>query len=276
LHKIGLLVNPRISETREVALRVGRIASGLGVESWTGTLADAEEQAEQLENADLVFTFGGDGTIIRASKVCSPLGIPIVGTAMGQLGFLAELQVAQIESSVPLILEGRYFVEERIMLHSELWREGCLMSSGEALNDVAMLRGAVPRVIEVIIHIDGSKLTKWVADGAIVSTPTGSTAYSLASGGPVAHPEVRAIILTPVAAHLNILQALVIPETAVVRLTLCGREQAVVSVDGQVNIDLREGDYVDVSMSRHICRLVRLQNTAFFYSRLLERLQRKG
>lgn len=275
LRKIGLLVNPRIVAATGVANRVAALAGAAEVASSIMTLAEAEEASASLRDFELVFTFGGDGTILRASKICAPLGIPIVGVALGQLGFLAELQVDRLDEDVPKVLRGECHVEERLMVHSELYRDGRLLSTNQALNDVVVVRGAVPRVIELVVDINDVRLTKWVADGAIVSTPTGSTAYSLASGGPVAHPEVRAMILTPVAAHLNILRSLVLPENAVVRLSLTGKEGAVLSIDGQINFGIVPGDHVTVTTSPDLCRLVRLQVRSYFVERLVERLQRK-
>jgi NAD+ kinase len=222
----------------------------------------------------------------------------LLGVNLGQLGFLAELTPAEVVSALPGILEGHYWVEERLMLRGRVRRTkdeelALSMVKGrktkdefqalhlgpaeyfDALNDIVVGRGSLSRTVRVEARIDGDYLTTYVADGVIVATPTGSTAYSLAAGGPILEPELQNLLLTPIAPHLTVVHSLVLPATAEVTLRVSTDHPASVTIDGQIDLPLEDGDTVIVTASPHVSRFVRLQPKAYFYRTLLERLSAK-
>lgn len=226
------------------------------------------------EQVDLVITLGGDGTILRAARACAPARIPILGVKMGRVGFLSEITPEQFSARV--LIDGTYWIEERTMLHASCTRNGAALGSFEALNDVVVGRGKLARVIRLTTFIDGDYLTTFVADGAIVATATGSTAYGFASGGPILAPEVKTLVLVPIAPYLSQIKSLVLPEGSRVLFRLQTDHRAILTIDGQIDVELESGDEVSVAASKHVARFARLQPRTYFYRTLVERLRERG
>jgi len=271
--RFGLLHHPKIPESQQLAQETETGLLALGVSVWR---ASAWEEAEVLQAAyesDLLITFGGDGTIVRAARVTAGQNLPILGVNLGRLGFLAELQPWEVSDRLEALVNGQYWLEERMMLHADLRRDQRVIQSFEALNDVVVSRGRVGRVVRLDTYIDGQYLKTYVADGVIVSTPTGSTAYSLAAGGPILDPQLFNILLTPVAPHLAVARALVLPTTVHVHLEVSTEYEATLTVDGQVDVPLNDGDAVIVRASPNVCHFVRMGERNYFYRTLLERLR---
>jgi len=245
----------------------------LGASVWRASAWDEAEVSKKAHEADLLITFGGDGTIVRTARTTADHNLPILAGNLGRLGFLAELQAWEVLDRLEPLVNGHYWLEERMMLHADLEREECIFHSFEALNDVVVSRGRIARVVRVDTYVDGQFLTQYVADGVIVATPTGSTAYSLAAGGPILDPRLSDMLLTPIAPHLTVATALVLPAEASVRLELSTEYEATCSVDGQVHVPLNDGDVVTVTASRHVCRFVHMGKRHDFYRTLLERLK---
>jgi len=194
-----------------------------------------------------------------------------VGINLGRLGFMTELSIDEARDKLAALLAGEGWVDERAMLQAELAGKWTY----HALNDVVLGRGTVSRVIYVETTIDGTPLTTYKADGVIIATATGSTGYSLAAGGPILYPQSREILLNPISPHLTFANALVLPPAAIVELKLRTDHQAMLSIDGQINLALESGDTIRVSLSPHAARFLRAQPPAFFYSTLMERLVSK-
>ena len=218
---------------------------------------------------DLVIAVGGDGTVLRAGHWCAPLGIPLLGINEGHFGFLVELERGVWPQMLPRLASREYRLEERMLLHVELWRGGKQAGAWEAINEALVGRGRIARPIHLAAHLDGSLLTTYVADGLIIATATGSTAYALAAGGPVLPPTLRNLVLVPVAAHLSMDRAIVLAEGANIRVELRRGEDAVLSVDGQQPVDVQLGDWVDLRASDFSLRFLRFQGPGHFYARLL-------
>lgn len=278
IKKIGILHHPRLPESLITANVLAERLSQLGASPWLASVRDEDAIAQQLPGLDLLMTLGGDGTILRAARLAAPHGKPLLGINMGQLGFLAELAPEEVLTKVPAILEGRFWMEDRLMLqvtsiHNE-HNEGRykLNTPLLALNDATVGRGLLSRTVRVETHIDGDYLTTYIADGVIVATPTGSTAYALAAGGPILQPELRNLLLTPIAPHLTVVHSLVLLPTAVVELKITTDHPSSLTIDGQNDIPLESGDVVTVTASPHISRFLRFQPKAYFYRTLLERL----
>jgi NAD+ kinase len=199
-------------------------------------------------------------------------GVPVLGVNIEHLGFLTELEPDEWMSALPRLLAGEAWVEERMMLYAEYHR-GDESQGYEALNDVVVSRGSLARIVRLETHIDGSFLTTYAADGLIVATPTGSTAYAFAAGGPVLPPQLKNILLLPIAPHLSMDRAIVLSQGAMVKVLVHTDHQAILTVDGQFEYELQDGDQVTVQASHHAGRFVRLQDRTYFYRTLMERLR---
>lgn len=222
---------------------------------------------------DCLLVLGGDGTLLHAARLASAAGTPLLGINLGQLGFLAELEPDDIFAGLERLLAGQYWLEERMMLASELEREGRVQALVTALNDVVIAKGAFSRMLELETCVNGVHVTTYLADGLIMASPTGSTAYSLAAGGPLVAPEVEAIILTPICPHTFYVRPLVIPAEKTVQVTLAtaAGAEVMLTVDGQVGYDLGQGDVIRVGRAGVRARLVRFGEHDF-YSTLRRKL----
>ncbi len=273
MKRFGLLHHPKIAESQSLAEEVRTALLAFGASVWRASAWDEAEVSKKAHESDLLITFGGDGTIVRTARTTAGHNLPILAVNLGRLGFLAELQAWEVLDRLEPLVNGHYWLEERMMLHADLEREERIIRSFEALNDVVVSRGRIARVVRVDTYVDGQFLTQYVADGVIVATPTGSTAYSLAAGGPILDPRLSDMLLTPIAPHLTVATALVLPAEASVRLELSTEYEATCTVDGQVHVPLNDGDAVTVTASRHVCRFVHMGKQHDFYRTLLERLK---
>jgi NAD+ kinase len=245
---------------------------GLGVSAWIGSAWDEAAVAGQAADLDMLVTLGGDGSMLRAARMASQRGIPILGVNLGRLGFLAEVQPAEWPERLRQVLAGDYWVEERMMLHAECWRGQDMLGSYEALNDVVVSRGSLARLVRLPTYIDGGYLTTYIADGLIASTATGSTAYALAAGGPIVPPELKNMLLIPLAPHLSLERAIVLSQGSRVRIKVHTDHSAILTVDGQSEVELADKDWVQVVASPRVGRFIRLQDRAYFYCTLMDRL----
>jgi NAD+ kinase len=229
---------------------------------------------QNLARFDLVITLGGDGTILRVSHICSQKNIPVLGVNLGRLGFLAELQRGDWEPGLEKVCRGEYWFEERMMLHVRQERADQTLGDWDVLNECAITRGGGMKMVQLETVIDGQPLTTYAADGLIAATPTGSTAYALAAGGPILPPELRAILLVPVAPHLSVERAVVLPEAAEVVIRVHTDSPAVLSCDGQHHAEVLDGDRVRIRASDRSVRFVRVQGRGYFYRNITTRLNR--
>jgi NAD+ kinase len=273
VRRIGILHHPKIAVSRPLADEIAELVGSQGVEAWQGSAWDEAGVAQQIGNFDLVITLGGDGTILRAARMCASHNVPVLGINLGRLGFLAELAPDEWRERIPRVLAGDYWIEERMMLRAESYHAGEKVAVYEALNDVVLSRGGLARIVAVETHIDGGRLTTFIADGVIVATATGSTAYALAVGGPIMPPTLRNILLIPIAPHLTLNRAVILSEGDSVTLKISTDHRARLTVDGQFDQNLIDGDHVHVSASPHRCKFARLQSETYFYETLMEKLR---
>ncbi|MGI8588680.1 MAG: NAD(+)/NADH kinase [Chloroflexia bacterium] len=276
LHRVGVVVNPTIARAREVAGYVEAMLGAAGVETLEYSDLPAPGEGQMDGGLDMVFAFGGDGTILRAVRITAPLRIPLVGINLGRVGFLSEINPETIEAQLAEILAGKYWLENRSMLHAELWREGEQLRSFDALNDVVASRASLSRVVDCTLVVNGQRVTTFVADGVIVATPTGSTAYSMAAGGPILHPELRCIVVTPIAPYLTIIRSLILPDDSQLELDITTDDVAYLTVDGQQHVQLEDGDALRITTSPTPALFARLQPRSYFAATLTQRLQRKA
>jgi NAD+ kinase len=214
---------------------------------------------------DLVFVLGGDGTLLGVARRFADHRLPILGFNVGNLGFLTEAEPDDLDTAVDRVLAGDYMIESRLMLLAEVIRDGAVVERGTALNDVGIVKGAFGRMITCEVRMDGMDLGTYSGDGLIVSTPTGSTAYSLSCGGPIVYPGIQTLLLTPICPHTLTSRPMVLPAEAEleVRPSSVHREMCV-SIDGQIGYALHEGDLVRVRRSPFPALLIKWQDRSFF------------
>jgi NAD+ kinase len=270
IKSITIAVHPKNDQAFELGKEIRDYIDSQGKEVLLGRM-DEETLHEGMLNGsqDLLIALGGDGTMLRAGHISSNYGVPILGINMGSYGFLTEIQRDEWQDALQRVLAGDYWLEERMMLECALIREERELGRWNALNDVVISRGEEIRPVQLKIHINQRHLSTVVADAIIASTATGSTAYALAAGGPILSPELRNIILVPVAPHLSIEQTLVLAETVLVAVEVFTSHQAVICVDGQPSIALKTEDRVEIHASDKVVKFIRFQDPGYFYRNLI-------
>ncbi len=273
---IGFAYNPMISRTSGF---VDSLVDKLGLRhrSWVSAASDVDLDLERLQRTSVVITAGGDGTILRVARRVARHEIPILAINMGRVGFITELAVEEAAERIPEYLDGSARVERRMMLKASL-QEADGSSDGielHALNDVVITRGSPPRLLDVETRIDGVLLTTYRADGVIVSTPTGSTSYSLSAGGPILYPEAKEIVIQPLAAHMSFQTGLVVSQESVVELTLKRGRDTIMSVDGSTDA-IEAGQTIVIERSPYAASFLRKDPAESFYSTLTQRLGVSG
>lgn len=265
-----LLSHPRLSAARPLAAEMSEQLSAWQIA--VDHIASADERAIDFGQYDLVVALGGDGWMLRAGRLTAAAGVPVLGVNLGRLGFLAEVQPNEWRSVFERVRDGDYWIEQRLMLHTDLWRGDQHRLAFDILNEVVISRGAVVRPVRLETHIDGGLLTTYVADGLIISTPTGSTAYALAVNGPILPPDLKNILLIPVAPHLSMDRAIVLARGSSVTVVAHTEHEAVISGDGAIEEPLLDGDRIVVEASPHVARFVRVQDPNYFYRTLMARM----
>jgi len=267
---VCLIYNPRITRAGPLAKEAAGWLDKQGLRTSVGTTEDAHSLP--IEGSDLVVALGGDGSILRAAHVAAPHQTLIVGVNLGRVGFLAEASPDNWPEILSPVLSGDFWTEERMMLRATVERDGDMVVQEDALNDIVVGRGAQARVVRLDVEIDGQPLAQYAADGLIVATATGSTAYALAAGGPVLSPSARSIVLVPVAPHLCAPWPLVLSEGTCVRVLPTDGRPAGLTVDGIAIRELSPSDAILVQASPHSTRFARVQQKEYFYATLMDRL----
>lgn len=270
VESIVIVVHPHLSEAADEAIKILSFLEEHEIKTAYGKLSD-EKLQERVNNKefDLLIVLGGDGTVLRAGHLCAPNQIPVLAINVGHFGFLIEVALDDWREKLLALLEGDYWLEERMMLQVDHWRAGKLLGTWEVLNEAMIGRGEIARPVHLETDLDGRPLTTYVADGVLVATPTGSTAYALAAGGPILPPELRNILLIPVAPHLSLDRAIVLAEGSHIGVTIRSDHRAVLSADGKDPIILQRDDVIKVRASQHTVHFVRFQNRGYFYHHLI-------
>ncbi len=266
MNRIGILANPQVAAVGPVVDRFVSLAKQSGVEVW---LADDLNEicqgqfcrpADLSERVELVIALGGDGTILRAARLVGPAGTPILGVNMGRLGFLAGAAPEELEGGLERLLRGEYEVEERMALEAHVEEQTAF-----ALNEVVIEKGVLAHLVQVKTWVLDAQISSFFGNGLIVATPTGSTGYSLSAGGPVIHPGVEAMIVTPICAHSLSQRPLVIPcDQSITVEVMAEHTDIMLSADGQTVTPLRPKTRVAVQRVPHPVRLVNLQGISFY------------
>jgi NAD+ kinase len=269
--KVGVVGNPRYADLKAVLGELTSLAPSLGFQLLTEpSLVPLWEQVIPLidqDSPDALVAFGGDGTLLRGARLLRGREVPIMGINLGRVGFLTTATRDRLPDAMKALASGRYVLERRLSLHATIISdEGEVRSEQQALNDVAIHKSGVARVVRVRVSVDGEELGPYSADGVVIASPTGSTAYSLSAGGPIVAPGVEAMILTPVCAHTLAVRPVVVPPNS----TVCaepmspGSDDLLVSFDGQLGTTLSAGDRVYVRRATSSVLLVRLGTEGWF------------
>ncbi|MFN3685095.1 MAG: NAD(+)/NADH kinase [Fimbriimonadaceae bacterium] len=266
--RIHLVANPgredAIAAARELCERLASQGHELAVEADSAHLLPCPRlDVPELGKADLMVSFGGDGTLIKAAEICSAHGTPILGVAYGTFGFVTQCHPTQVEQAIDAFARGELEIEERMMLQADLVRGGQAIASFHALNEVVVQRSATDRMMVFRVVVDGEKMTSYPADGVLLATPTGSTAYNLSAGGPIVDPSVNAFVMTALAPHSLSSRSLVFRPDAVVELNVVSRGDAVLTTDGRTRMHILMGDCVRVTRSARTTKLVRIDSRDF-------------
>ncbi len=276
MKRVGVLYHPLVEAAFKLAEKLQKFLSSRGVSVWLCSAWEGEKARAQVHGTDLILSIGGDGTILRSAQAVVPHPIPITGINLGNLGFMTELRADEVMAKLPALLGGEGWIDERDLLEAEVSvSDEKSPSVFYALNDVVIARGVMARTIRIQTSIDGEALTTYKADGVIVATATGSTGYSLAAGGPILHPQSDEFILLPILPHLSSTYSLVLQPTAVVKMCLDAAHQAVLTVDGHINLPLSGGSVATVKHSSNKMRFLRIHPQASFYASLEQRLKGK-
>jgi NAD+ kinase len=277
---IAICYQGRKQDTSQFAAQLAQKLQAQGYDVRPIDLHTEQEEGitPDLKGCHLALVLGGDGTIVHAARLCAYMQIPIVSINFGRVGFLTELEPADVAKQLPFYLNGdrSVWVDERAMLHAVIEQEE---KSQEflALNDVVIARGMWPRGVQVRIWVDDYYYNTSYGDGVIVSTATGSTAYNMAVGGPLLHPQVKSIVLTPIAPHLAFDRALILPPEATVKLQIfTGTQNGVFSADGQINHELTDEATITIQKSQLMTRFLRRQPPTYFYQIINAKLRNDG
>ena len=254
MKKVGLIYNATRKENSEIIEKVEKHLHTKGISTWRGKTGVKDSDWEFLKEAlDFALILGGDGTLLGASRVLSPKGIPMFGVNTGHLGFLTEGRAANILDLLEKVLNNEYRIEERSMLVTG--ENGPMF----ALNDIVISRGQSYSMINITLNVNDKPVADYIADGLIISTPTGSTAYAMSAGGAVMDPEIQGIEIVPICAHSLTSRPYIVGDNKVIKITFNRpHEGSVLEVDGQERFPIHDGDHVSISRSAHKAKLIRL------------------
>ncbi len=278
IRRVGVLIKPQQPDALETICRLVEWCAARGiavvggprldrarVEQETGCAVEEMEHAELVRSVDLLVVLGGDGTMIATARMVGDSGTPVLGVNYGRLGYLADFTHEEMVPALEAILAGDYTIDRRLMLSAEVRRAGDRLLHGRVLNDVVISKSALARIIEIETWVDEKFVNLFRADGLIVSTPTGSTAYNLSAGGPVIYPSMQAVVVTPICPHTLSNRPLVLPEDAEFELILkTTKEEVALTLDGQVGMPLEYEDRVTVRKSRTTFNLIQAHTRNYF------------
>ncbi len=271
--RVGLLFHPRIDPAARHAREVSERLTADGVDAWRASSWEVVDDPSRIDGSDLVVSFGGDGTLLRASRGAARYGVACIGVNYGRIGFLTDLRPQELDDRLSDLIHGDFWIEKRVLIDWRHLPTNGAATTGLAAGDVVVGRGRIARVVEVDVAIDGARLTTYTADGVIVATPTGSTGYTQAAGGPILHPESPDLVITPISPFLTPNNSLVVNQETTVELVAHTTHEITLSIDGQTERAIESGDTVVCRISEHPACYARLQPRDYFYSSVAEKLR---
>jgi NAD+ kinase len=268
--RIGFAYNPTIEASIELSARAAGWCQMHGIGEWEAQSGDTETLIRELRTTDALVVLGGDGTFLRAARAVAEVDVPILGINLGKVGFLSKAEAGELDAVLAKIVEGRFTIDQRMALDGRILRDGQPIDDARhvALNDIVVARGSLARVCRLDVAIDDTHLATFIADGLVVSSPTGSTGYSFSAGGPILDPISRNLVVTPIAAYLSAIRSVVVSPMQTVRCTVVDAYEALVSVDGREDIPVRVGDVVEVRATERPIRLIAPEGAQPFWDLL--------
>jgi NAD+ kinase len=276
MQRIGVLYNPHSEISVQTSVEVAEWIQRRGLGVWRGVSHEGRTEPG-MEQLDLLVALGGDGTVLRAARLAIICDIPVLPVALGRLNFMAELQPENMYAGLDTLLRGGGWYDERTLALATIephHADAEPIAPILALNEILLARGDINRIVTTDVYIDDTYLTTYHADGVLVATATGSTAYALSAGGPIIDPRSRALVMVPVAAHLTDIHSLVLHEDTEVRIVVRSRHAAAFSVDGRDHLPIGEGDNIRVRRAEQTCKFARVYPQKAFYTRMARRLRR--
>jgi len=272
VEKIGMILKQHDPRVRDVVAAVIPWLQSRGVEVFLDQAPTLPQPVslnvvplqELASKVDVVAVFGGDGTMLCAARIVADSGVPILGVNLGSLGFLTEVKPEEMHAALESLLAGEYQLEDRMLLEIEVSKRDRSLTRYLALNDAVINKGALARIIELEVSVNSQLVTLTRSDGLIISTPTGSTGYSLSAGGPILYPTLAALIITPICPHTLTNRPVVVPDGVVVGVCLRHGTDVMLTVDGQVGMPLEQGDCLTVRKATPVLRLVQSKGNPFF------------
>lgn len=267
ISRLGFAYNP----TNEAAIDLRERAAGWcrvrGIDHWAAQASDFDGLIAQLPTTDILVVLGGDGTLLRAARAVIDVDVPLLGINLGKVGFLSKAEAGELEAVLTKLAAGEFSVDERMALEARILPAGTETGAAphHALNDIVVARGALARVCRLDVAIGPSHLATFIADGLVISSPTGSTGYSFSAGGPVVDPLSRNLILTPIAGYLSAIRSVVVSPKQIVRCRIVDAHEALVSIDGREDIPIAVGDVVEVRALERPIRLVEPKDAQPFW-----------
>lgn len=269
---ILILYHPMITRSQPLAVEIQAWLQTQGVVAWLQSTWEHSIPEKSNQTVDFLVVLGGDGSILRAARFAAAWQIPLLGINLGKLGFLSEVSPAAWQTRLAQLLAGDYWIEKRLMLQATWLRDGQVLGQYTALNEFVIGRGSQARVIYLRLCVDDDYVTTYSADGLILATPTGSTAYALAAGGPILPPETPNYLVIPVAPHLGLNRALVLPQAAAATIQVHMDHEANLTADGQDTVHLQDGDRIEIKRHHLESCFARVGSSGYFYDRLMQRL----
>ena len=258
VRRIGFAYNPTNEAAVELSARAVGWCQLRAIDHWQAQSGDLEALLRELPTTHALVVLGGDGTFLRAVRAVAEVDVPILGINLGKVGFLSKAEAGELEDVLAKIVAGEFTMDERMALEGRILRDGQALDALRhvALNDIVVARGSLARVCRLDVAIDDTHLATFIADGLIVSSPTGSTGYSFSAGGPILDPTSRNLVVTPIAAYLSAIRSVVVSPSQTVRCTVVDAYEALVSVDGREDIAIQVGDVVEVRAVERPIRLI--------------------
>jgi len=271
---IGIISKAGIEKSLDLA---SKIADKISIDHdvWTSDVDDIDTYRSKFKDTQLVITLGGDGTILRVARSISSFEIPILGINLGRVGFMTEIPYSDSIKILDEVLKdiNKFRIEKRLMLKATGISNNKKFELN-ALNDIVLGHQSVSRLMDIDVYVDSELMAEYRADGIIISSPSGSTGYSLAAGGPIITPEQKLMLIQPIAPHMSLDVGVVVPDNSKISINIASPNKAVVSADGFDEVVLGEKDKIDVEISKHVTRFIRLNNQSDFYKQLTSRLKR--
>ena len=276
MRRLGFAYNPTIEDAVELSQRAAGWCRIRGVDHWAAPAGETAALVRELPDTDVLIVLGGDGTFLRAAQAVAEVDVPLLGINLGKVGFLSKAEAGELEAMLERLKEGRYSVRERMGLTGEILSAGLPSESGmrfTALNDIVVARGSLARVVRLDVTIDASHLATFVADGLVVSSPTGSTGYSFSAGGPILDPQSRNLIVTPIAGYLSAIRSVVVSPRHTVRCRVVDAVEALISIDGREDRPVQVGDVIAVTAMQRPIRFIEPHGALPFWDLLRHKVQ---